>query len=112
MTLRATTSTAIFLTIILFGTVPVAAGACEDMTRLSLPQTTVNSATMVAAGGFRLPTPAGGRGGGAAQQQYAGRAACCRVALPLAPSRDSDIKVEVWLPASGWNGKFQAVGNS
>ncbi len=25
--------------------------------------------------------------------------------------RDSDIKVEVWLPANGWNGKFQAVGN-
>ena len=27
------------------------------------------------------------------------------------PSTDSDIKVEVWLPAAGWNGKFQAVGN-
>ena len=24
---------------------------------------------------------------------------------------DSDIAVEVWLPASGWNGKFEAVGN-
>ena len=31
--------------------------------------------------------------------------------LTLTPSSDSDIKVEVWLPASGWNGKFQAVGN-
>ena len=29
----------------------------------------------------------------------------------LTPSSDSDIKVEVWLPTSGWNGKFQAVGN-
>jgi feruloyl esterase len=29
----------------------------------------------------------------------------------LAPTGDSDIKVEVWLPESGWNGKFQAVGN-
>ena len=27
------------------------------------------------------------------------------------PSSDSDIKIEVWLPASGWNGKFEAVGN-
>ena len=35
----------------------------------------------------------------------------CRTALTLTPSSDSDIKVEVWLPASGWNGKFQAVGN-
>src|SRR5205807_2646929 len=29
----------------------------------------------------------------------------------LKPSGDSDIKIEVWLPASGWNGKFEAVGN-
>jgi feruloyl esterase len=30
--------------------------------------------------------------------------------LTLKPSNDSDIKVELWMPA-GWNGKFQAVGN-
>ena len=35
----------------------------------------------------------------------------CRVALTSKPTADSDIKIEVWLPASGWNGKFQAVGN-
>ena len=29
----------------------------------------------------------------------------------LTPTSDSDIKIEVWLPSSGWNGKFQAVGN-
>ena len=27
------------------------------------------------------------------------------------PSSDSDIRIEVWLPESGWNGKFQAVGD-
>jgi feruloyl esterase len=37
--------------------------------------------------------------------------AFCRVAAILTPSNDSDIKIEVWMPASGWNGKFQAVGN-
>ena len=37
--------------------------------------------------------------------------AFCRVAATLKPTDDSDIKIEVWLPASGWNGKFQAVGN-
>ena len=37
--------------------------------------------------------------------------AFCRVAATLTPTSDSDIKIEVWLPASGWNGKFQAVGN-
>ena len=35
----------------------------------------------------------------------------CRVALTLKPSSDSDIQVEVWLPAAGWNGKFQGAGN-
>jgi len=29
----------------------------------------------------------------------------------LTPSPDSHIEMEVWLPAAGWNGKFQAVGN-
>ena len=37
--------------------------------------------------------------------------AFCRVAATLKPTSDSDIKIEVWMPASGWNGKFQAVGN-
>jgi feruloyl esterase len=35
----------------------------------------------------------------------------CRVAATLRPSGDSDIKIEVWLPLSGWNGKYLAVGN-
>jgi feruloyl esterase len=35
----------------------------------------------------------------------------CRVALVLAPTSDSHIEVEVWMPSSNWNGKFQAVGN-
>jgi feruloyl esterase len=37
--------------------------------------------------------------------------AFCRVAATLKPASDSDIKIEIWLPAAGWNGKFQAVGN-
>ncbi|MEO5739014.1 MAG: tannase/feruloyl esterase family alpha/beta hydrolase, partial [Vicinamibacterales bacterium] len=27
------------------------------------------------------------------------------------PAADSEIKMELWMPASGWNGKYQAVGN-
>jgi feruloyl esterase len=37
--------------------------------------------------------------------------AYCRVAATLTPTSDSDIKIEVWLPSEGWNGKYQAVGN-
>ncbi len=35
----------------------------------------------------------------------------CRVAAVLRPSSGSHIKVEVWLPLEGWNGKFQGAGN-
>ena len=40
-----------------------------------------------------------------------GLPAYCRVTATLKPTEDSDIKVEVWMPASGWNGRFEAVGN-
>jgi feruloyl esterase len=66
----------------------------------------VTAAVPVPIGGF---SP-GGRGGAAAQQQYAGLPAFCRVMLTLRPSIDSEIKVEVWLPGSGWNGRYQAIG--
>jgi len=29
----------------------------------------------------------------------------------LRPTPDSDIKIEVWMPAEGWNGRLEAVGN-
>jgi hypothetical protein len=35
----------------------------------------------------------------------------CRVSLILRPSGDSDIRAEVWLPASTWNRKLQGAGN-
>jgi feruloyl esterase len=79
--------------------------SCTGLSALTLPQTTVTLAQPVAAGGFTLP------GGGATPPAFNSLPAFCRVAATLKPSSDSDIKIEVWLPASGWNGKFQAVGN-
>jgi feruloyl esterase len=35
----------------------------------------------------------------------------CRVAATLMPSGDSNIRIEVWMPASGWNGKYEGTGN-
>ena len=31
------------------------------------------------------------------------------MAATIKPTADSDIKIEVWMPASGWNGKFLGV---
>jgi feruloyl esterase len=82
-----------------------AATACEKLSAMTLPNATVDSAQMVAAGVFVQPD---GRG---ATATFASLPAFCRVTATLTPSSDSDIKTEIWLPATGWNGKFQAVGN-
>ena len=74
---------------------------------LKLPDTKVTAAHAVAAGRFVAP----GASRTAASQAYADLPAFCRVELTLKPSPDSDIQSEVWLPQSGWNGKFQEVGN-
>src|SRR5262245_15863006 len=80
-----------------------AATSCESLSSLALPNTSITLAQMVPAGGFSLP--------GQAVQQFSQLPAFCRVAATLTPSSDSEIKIEVWLPAQAWNGKFQAVGN-
>jgi feruloyl esterase len=86
----------------------VFAASCEGLASFKLPDTTITSANTVAAGTFKLATPGGPVSVAA---QFSTLPAFCRVTVTLTPSTDSDIKVEVWLPISGWNGKFQAVGN-
>lgn len=86
-----------------------AAGACENLSTLKLDNATITSAQVVPAGAFSLP---GGRGSkGKGLNPYQSLPEFCRVQATLTPSSDSDIKVEVWLPVSGWNNKYLAVGN-
>ena len=90
-----------------------AAQSCESLASLTLPDATITLAQAVGPGSFTPPTPAGPAAAPpAATQAFRDLPAFCRVAATLKPSSDSDIKVEVWMPTSGWNGKFQAVGNS
>jgi len=102
--------TAIVLSSIAFGVMihgeARASTSCESLTSLKLPEAKITGAEAVAAGAFSQPGSAG-RAGGAFRELPA----FCRVSVTLQPSSDSDIKVEVWLPSAGWNGKFQAVGN-
>ncbi|HYR45055.1 MAG TPA: tannase/feruloyl esterase family alpha/beta hydrolase, partial [Terriglobia bacterium] len=98
--------------IALSGAVPAsAATACENLAGLSLANAKINSAQMVAAGSFVQPGGGGRAGRGEAPNPFTRVPAFCRVTLILTPTNDSDIKAEVWLPAAGWNGKFEAVGN-
>jgi len=80
---------------------------CESLSAFSQAHVAVTLAQTVGAGQFTAPSGRAGRGG----NPFAALPAFCRVAATLTPSSDSDIKIEVWLPASGWNGKLQAVGN-
>ena len=48
---------------------------------------------------------------GAGQAPFGAPRAFCRVQVTVTPTADSDIKVEVWMPLQGWNGRLLAVGN-
>ncbi|HWE48646.1 MAG TPA: tannase/feruloyl esterase family alpha/beta hydrolase [Bryobacteraceae bacterium] len=75
---------------------------CDGLTGLTIPDTTIISATAVGAGpislaGMRAPLTV---------------TAFCRVLAVLRPTSDSEIHFEVWIPpADAWNGKFEGTGN-
>jgi feruloyl esterase len=68
---------------------------------MALVDTTITTAQSVLAGTFTPPE-------GKAIEKLP---AFCRVAGVIKPSKDSQIQFEVWMPSSGWNGKFHGVGN-
>ena len=64
--------------------------ACADLKATSLPHAEVTSATAETSGGVGL----------------------CKIAVTSRPTKDSDIRIEVWIPVgAAWNGKFVQVGN-
>jgi feruloyl esterase len=84
------------------------AATCDSLAAsMKLTNAKVTAAHAVAAGQFTPPAAPGAD----APKAITGLPAFCRVELTLTPSSDSDIRSEVWLPLSGWNGKFQQVGN-
>ncbi len=92
----------------LWPTASASAASCESIAALNLPNAKVTMAQVVAPGLFTPPGPPPTAG---VPTVFTRIPQFCRVTATLTPSSDSDIKIEVWLPASGWNGKFQAVGN-
>lgn len=77
-----------------------ASATCASLKDLKLPHTTITLAQEVGAGGFRPSRP-----------QFKDVPAFCRVAGTIKPTSDSNIRFEVWMPVSGWNGKFDGAGN-
>ena len=87
----------------------LAATPCAGLKAISFSNTTITMAELVPAGEFK--PPAATAAGGPAPAAPLIVPAFCRVAAVLKPSSDSEIQIEVWLPAENWNGKFEAVGN-
>src|SRR5882757_2202908 len=80
----------------------VAQQTCQGLTSLALEHATITSATAVPEGPLT-----GGRGGAAPVVAPAH----CAVQGIIRPTKDSEIRFELWLPASGWNGKYVQLGS-
>ena len=80
------------------------AQACENLADATLPHTAITLAQTVKAGGAGGSARPGTNAAGDLPP-------FCRVAATLKPSDDSAIRIELWMPLAGWNGKFMGVGN-
>ena len=98
-----------------FGVLPIVAAlslhpafaqhSCEDLATLTLINAKVTSATSVSAGPYG-PSSAPNHPSASVELP-----AYCRVDGIAKPTSDSEIRFEIWLPVSGWNGKFEQAGN-
>jgi feruloyl esterase len=76
--------------------------SCAQLAAQRLPDTTIRTAEAVTSGSF---TPPG------SSNAITNLPPFCRVAGEIAPTSDSHILFEVWLPLQTWNGRFSGVGN-
>jgi feruloyl esterase len=83
------------------GATPAVAATCASLAGLALSDTIITTAEPIAAGSYTAPD---GR-------VFANLPAFCRIAATLTPTSDSNIKIEVWMPYSGWSGRFLGTGN-
>lgn len=86
--------------------------SCESLAKLALSNTTITMAQTVAAGELKLQPqnfsgpPPGGRG---QRTDPTKLPAICRIQATVRPSSENEAKLEVWLPASDWNGSLMTV---
>jgi feruloyl esterase len=92
----------LFACVAIAGT-PAMATPCTNLQSLHLQDTTITSATDNTTGVFVVP-------GSSPPSTITGLPAFCRVTANLIPNSDSNIKIEVWLPETTWNGRFLGTG--
>ncbi|QHN03162.1 tannase/feruloyl esterase family alpha/beta hydrolase [Granulicella sp. WH15] len=88
-----------------FGQSSFAQQSCEKLKGLQVPKVEITSATLVQAGSFAssLPTVAG--------NTTVVLATHCEVKAVARPTSDSEIGIEIWLPAENWNDNYEQLGN-
>jgi feruloyl esterase len=102
-------ATVILLITAAYAEAQATSGSCEALAKLAIPEGKIMLAELIAAGTFVQPRT--DEAPSSRASVFRDVPAFCRVAATLTPTTDSEIRVEVWMPASSWNGKFQAVGN-
>ena len=78
------------------------ATTCESILSAKFPNLTITAAQSIPAGTYQPPGSA---------TALTDLPAFCRVTATVSPVPDSSIGIEVWLPTSTWNGRYQQVGN-
>lgn len=80
---------------------------CATLREAAPADTTISNAGRVEAGAFAAPTPSPF----GPEPDFSSLPAFCRVSGSIAPTADSDIRFELWLPLEDWNGRFLQTGN-
>jgi feruloyl esterase len=93
--------TALLASLVGIGATSANAATCASLAGLTLPDTAITAAQSIPAGTYTAPD------GGV----YTNLPGFCRVAATLTPTSDSNINIEVWMPVSGWNGRYLGTGN-
>jgi feruloyl esterase len=78
------------------------AQSCESLSKFASPGVSITLTKVTSSGAFTISD---------STKSFPDLPAFCRVAAKPKPASDSDIGIEVWLPLTGWNGKFVAVGS-
>jgi feruloyl esterase len=93
----------------LLGALPLALGmahkadaaSCTSLAGLHVPNTTITAALSVPAGSYTAPDGS----------KYTNMPAFCRIAATVSTQPTEAVEIEVWLPVTTWNGKFEGLGS-
>jgi feruloyl esterase len=98
-------ATALLAALVSIASTPTSAASCADLKQLVLPETEITAAEPIPAATPTEPYIAPDK------EAFTNLPAFCRIAATLRPTLDSDIRIEVWMPYSGWNGRYLGTGN-